>query len=56
MQIFVLWSGYEDIEGVFSSLEKAEQHRFIHMTAHKHKRLEDYSVIEMTLDEPDVDD
>ena len=53
MKVYILWTGYEDTHGVYSTREKAEAARDAYHAARtfQFKRPDDYSIIEETLDE-----
>lgn len=60
MKVWVVWTGYEDVGGVFSTREKSEAFIKKHIKDNtgvifKRSR-EEYSNIEMTLDVPKEDD
>ena len=61
MKVFVVWTGYEEVGGVFSTRDKGEAYINRHLANHNAFSLfkrtrEAYSNIEMTLDVPEIDD
>lgn len=58
MKVYILWTNYEDVHGVFTSRRRAEAARDDHFAArtYQFKSLENYSIIEMTLDAPETED
>lgn len=60
MKVYLAWTGYEDVGGVFSTRENAEAYILEHLrqynASHAFQRTrEHYSNIEMTVDEWDRD-
>lgn len=60
MKVYVVWTGYEDVGGVFSTRQKGEDYIAKHIKANTNeifkKIREQYSNIEMALDVPNEED
>jgi hypothetical protein len=54
MQVYLLWNGYEDVMGVFSTQEKAETCRDEYITKRNNifVRIDNFNIIEETIDAP----
>lgn len=52
MIVYLLWYGYEDVEGVFSTEEKATEYKSIILALEKYRRADNFSITEYTIDVP----
>lgn len=51
-KVYLLWHGYEDVLGVFSTYELAEAYRDAELAKSSYKRSWNYSIIEEIIDAP----
>lgn len=54
MTIFILFYGYEDIEGVFSTLANADNYKQLLLHREPYRRADNFSIIEEILDAPET--
>ena len=52
MQVFILFYGYEDMEGVFSTEANAENYKELLLHRESYRRRDNFSILEETVDAP----
>ena len=54
MQVFILFYGYEDMEGVFSTEANAENYKELLLHRESYRRRDNFSILEETVDGNDA--